>query len=208
MKKENVAIKKSTAKHLAPSGRGWHVVPGEGMYNKANFMGTPSSPLRGTSPARGEVNTGFTLIELLVVVLIIGILAAVALPQYKKAVYKSRLTQGIIFAKAIQQAQEVYYAANGQYTDDVSELDIDFSCPTGYTCTIYSNRTDVRFDKPYNGASIIGNYQRGSAYPELNGKLQCIARKDKPEALQLCASMGPEIQVANLDDDFKRYALN
>ena len=58
MKKENIVVKKSTFEHLAPCGRGRHGVPGEGVYNKANFVGTPSSPLRGTSPARGEVNGG------------------------------------------------------------------------------------------------------------------------------------------------------
>ena len=51
MKKENVVVKKNTLEHLAPGGRGWHAVLGEGVYNKADFMGTPSSPLRGTSKA-------------------------------------------------------------------------------------------------------------------------------------------------------------
>ena len=72
----------------------------------------------------------FTLIELLVVVLIIGILAAIALPQYQFAVYKARYAGVIQMMKAIKQANQAYYLANGKYTNDVSAWDIDFPAGT------------------------------------------------------------------------------
>ena len=71
--------------------------------------------------------SGFTLIELLVVVLIIGILAAVALPQYKLAVEKSRVVQLLAALKPLAEAEETYYLEHGTYTTKVGELDIGYA---------------------------------------------------------------------------------
>ncbi len=67
----------------------------------------------------------FTLIELLVVVLIIGILAAVAVPKYQVAVLKTRYVQLMVSLRAVEQAVLSYHLANGVYPTRFDELDVD-----------------------------------------------------------------------------------
>lgn len=73
---------------------------------------------------KNEKNAVFTLIELLVVVLIIGVLAAMALPQYQVAVGRARYAQNIILVKAVYDAQQRYYMANNRYAEHFEGLDI------------------------------------------------------------------------------------
>lgn len=87
-----------------------------------------------------ETKRAFTFIELLVVVLIIGILAAVAVPQYQKAVAKSRFATLKNLTASIAQAQEIYYLAEGKYTDNFEALDIDM--PGGRLNTSASKKYD------------------------------------------------------------------
>lgn len=90
----------------------------------------------------------FTLIELLVVVLIIGILAAVALPQYQKAVDKTRIGNYVAYIKQIVRAEQVYHMENGEYTPKLADLDVDVTkiCKThGGACT-----SNELYNCPYN----------------------------------------------------------
>ena len=73
---------------------------------------------------------GFTLIELLVVVLIIGILAAIALPQYQKAVAKARGAELISMVRAIHTAQLAYFMENNTWGTNFDLLDITFDSLT------------------------------------------------------------------------------
>ena len=68
---------------------------------------------------------GFTLLELLVVVLIIGILSAIALPQYNKAVMKSRYATLKNLTTSISRSQDIYYLTNGEYATKFTDLDVE-----------------------------------------------------------------------------------
>ncbi len=74
---------------------------------------------------QNKFTKGFTLIELLVIVLIIGILAAVALPQYKKAVLKSKFATIKNTARVIYEAEQRYYMLHNEYTSKWQNLDIN-----------------------------------------------------------------------------------
>ena len=72
---------------------------------------------------------GFTLIELLVVVLIIGILAAIAVPQYFKVVEKGRFSEATACFSVLKGAQERYRLKTNRYSNASTRLDV--TCATG-----------------------------------------------------------------------------
>ncbi len=136
-------------------------------------------------------NAGFTLLELLVVVLIIGILAAIAVPKYEMSVKKARVMKMVPLLKALVNAEELYWSANGKYTPYIHDLSIDFppgvklqgwndtgyvKLPDGTVLDLLTNAayisTSNSYDSlvealiPINGKTITYRYYlRNSAYP-------------------------------------------
>ena len=84
------------------------------------------------------VNKGFTLIELLVVVLIIGILAAIALPQYQLAVDKAEFTKYQAMVTSLRDAYDEYVLIHGVGTEKFNDLSL--TMPDDFVSSYTSSR--------------------------------------------------------------------
>ena len=147
---------------------------------------------------------GFTLIELLVVVLIIGILSAVAVPQYQKAVLKSRLATVMNIVKAIHEAEEVYYLAHGTYTNQIEDLDVELpeatrtSSPGGSTFLDWKNgQYHVTIEPSLVSGSVMKDGKYYIQYQHLYDNnssanhIRCVAWDIAGEVAEnICAGMG------------------
>ena len=76
---------------------------------------------------------GFTLVELAVVVVIIGVLAAFAVPRFMASVERSKAAEAFNYLSSVQAAQERYHAREGTYATLIKDLDIKFTAPKYFT---------------------------------------------------------------------------
>ena len=141
---------------------------------------------------------GFTLIELLVVVLIIGILAAIAVPQYQKAVLKARASEALVQGKALFAAEKSYVLSTGAMTEDLDALDVTFPANAGWTCPTSELCAYLRLN------SYGIRYEVNTYFTRDRPSLWCTAGVTFPLANQICASQGEFHHTA---DDVDYYLI-
>ena len=179
--------------------------PGAVVANKRN---TTDAGLKLSSMTScDERRFGFTLIELLVVVLIIGILSAIALPQYRVAVGKAQMMKMAPIVRSIYDAAKRCEMANGTDGDCVNFENLDVHIP-GATYKPYQDGFQAHFSSEYCGlrpgpyvtcGRTIGRYDKGESAVYVirqDGSAYCLASNwgayDESKGIghKICKSLG------------------
>lgn len=158
---------------------------------------------------------GFTLIELLIVVLIIGVLTAVALPQYQTAVEKSRYGSFAPLAKSVKDAEEVFHIASAAYSPDLEALDaqvpgtisgstVNLSDGTKVEVTAEGTHNYVKVSQEGLENNYVSYFDYSANYP---GEIHCEALNDSEKAQRLCTSLGGTELGSGVTSGYTAYIL-
>lgn len=143
--------------------------------------------------------SGFTLIEIIIATVIIAILAAVALPMYKRAMLKSRVNSVMPIAKTIARAQEIYYLSENKYTDVMDNLDVTHTNSEEENSAEITLRNDDRYQyvmgyhKSAPNVHYIAFLKHSENFPDA---ILCEAKNEDEDAQWLC---GDEFEGQRID---------
>lgn len=133
-------------------------------------------------------NRAFTLMEVMFVIVIIGVLAALALPRFSRTIEKSRIAEAVNILETLRNAQEVYNLENGVYTDTLGDLDVTIPVSRNFEAPAVSATPDPL-------ASIRRNAS-GYDYTltiDIDGTLRCAGTAPA----NICAQLGCPGGVCN-----------
>lgn len=147
--------------------------------------------------------TGFTLIELLVVVLIVGVLAAVALPMYTKTVRKARLTEEIAILKMVHDSAQRKILETANVPQTYEEFDIHFPPKKGRRIAFWGTPTQATISLTYGKNPNTRRYDIVSTTK--GSQLQMVNSAYQPDSYHLirCSADNSFLCGANTDSDVK-----
>jgi type IV pilus assembly protein PilA len=147
---------------------------------------------------------GFTLIELLVVIIIIGILAAIALPSLLGQVNKAKQAEAKNNIGAINRAQQAYFLEYQQFTTDLTQLGVGIKTQTTNYFYTLADANGVINNKAYSDPAL--NRKGLKAYTGIVGTT--IGNTQTGEALTVAFACESNIPTQNVAENVSNVTAN